>query len=404
MAEPAKLEFLTRNRESGAFKTLEIDSSQVYLQFRPKRLPPADWELRPQPRGADGKENFVLRSTRRDRYLLLNEREYFLWLQFDGAHSLSEIGRGFHHRFGAFDYAIIGQFIGKLHNAGLIEDFGERDLRTRGAGFERGGWFTALKQLARRWQRLSFRLSSADRYCAAVYRGGGFLLFNWFALGAIIALTIAAMMAASHLWREAKTISARLVGAPWLSAGTIAATLLLVSVLHVSVHALACKAYGRRVREIGFFLLQGVLPTFYADVTDIFMASRKARIVVDLAGPLVEVVAGSAAFLGAYYAPPGVGQSLLFAIGIVLWEGALLNLYPFNFLEMDGYNVLADLLAMPALRQQALGLLSRHATARSERRQAVNWIHWAYLVLCFLSALVYVVLHLDMIGITLWKN
>lgn len=403
MAEPAKLEFLTRNREGG-FATRQVASSQVYLHFRPKRLPPSEWELRPQPRGADGKENFVLRSTRRDRYLLLNEREYFLWLHFDGAHSLSEIGRGFHHRFGAFDFSIIGQFIGKLHSAGLIEAVDERDLRTRGAGFEQGGWVVALKLLARRWQRLSFRLVHADRYCTSIYRLGGFLLFNWIALAGVITLAFAGSFAAASLWPDAKSISARLVGSPWLSAGAIAATLLLVSVLHVTVHALACKAYGRRVREIGFFMLQGVLPTFYADVTDIFMSSRKARVVVDLAGPLVEVVAGSAAFLGAYYLAPGVGQSLLFALGIVLWEGALLNLYPFNFLEMDGYNVLSDLLAMPALRQQALGLLSRRQSERSERRQAVTWIHWCYLVLCCVSALVYVVLHLDMVGITLWKK
>lgn len=404
MAEPAKLEFLTRNPDGGGFKILEVPSSQVYLQFRPKRLPASEWELRPQPRGADGKETFVLRSARRDRYLLLDEREYFLWLHFDGAHSLNEIGRGLHHRFGAFDYAIIGRFIAKLHSARLIEDIGKRDLRTRGAGFEQASWSAGLKQRLRRWQHLSFRLANADRYCATVYRCGGFLLFNWFALAGVVSLTIAALIAAGHLWPEAITISARLVGAPWLSFVTIAATLLLVSLLHVSVHALACKAYGRRVRDIGFFLLQGVLPTFYADVTDIFMSSRKARIVVDLAGPLVEVVAGSVAFLAAYHSAPGVGQSLLFAVGIVLWEGALLNLYPFNFLEMDGYNILADLLAMPALRQQALGLLSRRKSERGERGQAVNWIHWTYLGLCFVSAFVYVVLHLDMIGITLGER
>jgi hypothetical protein len=74
---------------------------------------------------------------------------------------------------------------------------------------------------------------------------------------------------------------------------------------------------------MGFFLLQGLLPTFYADVTDIFMSSRRVRVMVDLSGPLVEVVCGSLAFIAAYGSEPGFGQSLLFGAGLVLWESAV---------------------------------------------------------------------------------
>ena len=119
--------------------------------------------------------------------------------------------------------------------------------------------------------------------------------------------------------------------------------------LHVLVHALACKAHGRRVRELGFFLLQGVWPAFYADVTDIFMSNRRARLIVDLAGPLVEVCLGSLAMLAAYTSAPGFEQALFFGIGVLLWESALINLYPFSFLELDGYHMLADAIAMPML-------------------------------------------------------
>jgi len=163
------------------------------------------------------------------------------------------------------------------------------------------------------------------------------------------------------------------------------------------VHALACKAHGRRVRELGFFLLQGVVPTFYADVTDIFMSSRRARITVDLAGPMVEVVLGSIAVLSAQAVSAALGQALLFGIGLALWESALLNLYPFNFLEMDGYNILADLTAMPMLRQQALAmiphlyerLLNFKTLARAE------WLQLGYLALCLISVTVYVIVHID---------
>jgi putative peptide zinc metalloprotease protein len=184
---------------------------------------------------------------------------------------------------------------------------------------------------------------------------------------------------------------------PWLISGVMLASLISASILHVLVHALGCKAHGRRVRELGFFLLQGIVPTFYADVTDIFMSSRRARITVDLAGPMVEVVLGSIAILTAQAANAGLGQALLLGVGLALWESALLNLYPFNFLEMDGYNILADLTAMPMLRQQALSLIP-HLYERGFNFKSLaraEWLQLAYLVLCLISVFVYVIVHID---------
>jgi len=403
MAEPAKIELLTRRNQGSGFITQTVESSQAYLEFRPKRLPSSEWELREQPRGADGSANYVLRSSRRDRYLLLTQQEYFLWQCFDGKQSLNETARTFHLQFGAFDYVVIRQLIAKLYAAGLIEDAADYRLRPTIARVEGRWWVKFARQISRRWKSLSFRVRNADRYCSALYRYGGFLFFNWIALVILLVIAAAAIAAVVALAPEAKAISLRLAGHGWLTAGTMVASMLIVSMLHVLVHALACKSYGRRVREMGFFLLQGVLPTFYADVTDIFMASRKARVMVDLAGPLVEVIAGSAAFLAAYVSSPGVAQSLYFATGILLWEGALLNLYPFNFLEMDGYNIVADLFGMPGLRQQALSLPSRLRTHHARWGKG-EWIQLAYLVLCAISVLVYVILHLDAVGIKIWDK
>jgi hypothetical protein len=120
-------------------------------------------------------------------------------------------------------------------------------------------------------------------------------------------------------------------------------------------------------------------------------------VVVDLAGPMVEVALGSAAFLVSNQLEVGVGQAILFAIGLLLWESALINLYPFNFLEMDGYNIVADLLAMPTLRQQALALMPNlpRRLLSIGSIQRTEWIQIGYLFLCFMSVLVYVIAHLD---------
>jgi len=397
MAEPAKLELLTRNPGAPGFHIHELQSSQAHRQFRPQRLPNETWEITRQPSSPDGTRTYILKNLQRDRYLLLSAREHFLWEFFDGSHSLEEIARAFHFEFGAFDYTMIRQLLVKMYQAGLLIEPAQLALQQNRAARKDNIWALGLSSIAKYWRRLRFTVTNPDLFCATAYRYGGFTLFHPITLALSLALAIIATIAAISLSGQAKQFTQMLSATPWRSTFIMLGSLLTVSMLHVLVHALACKAYNRRVREIGFFLLQGVLPTFYADVTDIFMSTRRARVIVDFAGPMVEVVLGSAAFLAAHQSAPGVGQAILFGIGVLLWESALINLYPFNFLEMDGYNIVADLLGMPTLRQQALALAPSLPRRLLKMRsiQRGDWIQIGYLFLCFVSVLVYVIAHLD---------
>jgi len=399
MADPAKLELLTRPAGEAGFQTFEIDSHHVYWAHKPRRLPQTEWEVTAQPTGADGARHFVLKNLRQDSYLLLSSKEYYLWEYFDGRYSLEEIARAFHLVFGAFDYALIRQLLAKLYNCGVIESQHAIDLQSSPAEATGRRWSRSFAWGLRKWRGLSFRIPHADRFCSVLYDRGGFLLFHPLTFWASIALAVLALTLALWFGSNAGNFAYFFKTRPALITSVMLATVLIVSLLHVLVHALACKAYGRRVRELGFFLLQGIVPTFYADVTDIFMSSRRVRVMVDLAGPMVEVVLGSAAILGAHASSPGIEQALLFGIGITLWESALINLYPFNFLEMDGYNILADLLAMPMLRQQALALVPSLPLRlrRVKTIERAEWLQLGYLALCLISVLIYLVVHIDAI-------
>jgi putative peptide zinc metalloprotease protein len=399
MNDPAKLQLLMRSEGESGFEIFEIDSREVHSGFKPQRPPATDWELKRQPLAADGTRSYVLNNRRRDRYLLLSAKEHFLWEKFDGRNSLDEIARAFHFEYGAFDYSLIRELLAKLDHAGLIE--GRRSATpprnfVSARPFSKTSW---LRRRVREWRHCAFRLRDADRYCAAIYRGGGFILFHPLTVALFLGLALLALAAAYRLAAHSMEFARLLSTQPLLSAAVILVTIPIASMLHVLAHALACKSQGRRVREIGFFLLQGILPTFYADVTDIFMADRRARLAVDLAGPLVEVFLGGAAMLGAYFSAPSLQQALLFGVGVLLWESALINLYPFSFLELDGYNVLADLLAMPMLRKQALSLMPNliQALQKPRRVRRAELIQMGYLALCVVSVLVYLVLHLDAI-------
>jgi len=397
MAEPAKLQLLTRNPGEASFQLHEVHSSHAHLGYRPRRIAEEFWAITAQPQSPDGSRAYVLKNLQRDRYLLLDSKEFFLWNRFDGSHSLEEIARSFHHSFGAFDYTIVRQFLAKLYQAGLLIERENLALQQSLVRSQTKFWAMGFSSAATYWRRISFTVPNADRLCTGIYRYGGFVLFHPLTLGLTILLAVLAGIAALRLSPQAKHFTQLLAATPWRSGAIMLASLLAVSMMHVTVHALACKAYNRRVREIGFFLLQGVLPTFYADVTDIFMSTRRARVIVDLAGPLVELFWGSVAFLVAYQAQPGVGQAFWFGIGVLLWEGALINLYPFNFLEMDGYNIVADLLAMPTLRQQALALAPQLPRRLLHPRglTKAEWIQIAYLLLCLVSVLIYLIAHLD---------
>jgi hypothetical protein len=75
---------------------------------------------------------------------------------------------------------------------------------------------------------------------------------------------------------------------------------------------------------------------------------------------------------------------------------------------MDGYNILTDLLAMPALRQQAWVLLSTLPNRFRDGKmfQRTEWIQLGYFALCLASVLVYLIAHLDAIGIEIsaWRS
>lgn len=399
MADPAKLELLTRPSDEAGFQTFEIDSFHAYQAYKPQRLPPTEWEITAQPTGADGARHFVLRNLRRDDYLLLSSQEHFLWECFDGRRSLEEIARAFHLTFGAFDYTLIRQLLAKLYNCGVIERQYGIDLQSSPVGANDRRWKRVLVWGLRKLRGLSFRIPQADRFCSILYNHGGFLLFYPLTFWASVALAVFALVFALQPGPTTANFAYFIKTRPLLLSSVMLATALLVSVLHVLVHALACKAYGRRVRELGFFLLQGIVPTFYADVTDIFMSTRRVRITVDMAGPMVEVVLGSAAILGACATGEGISPALLLGIGITLWESALINLYPFNFLEMDGYNIVADLLAVPMLRQQALALVPS-LPQRLRRLRSIErgeWLQIGYLALCLISVAVYLYAHVDAI-------
>src|SRR5207247_10400632 len=104
---------------------------------------------------------------------------------------------------------------------------------------------------------------------------------------------------------------------------------------------------------------------------------RRALLATAVSCTLFHRVLGSVWFLVAAQAPVGsFTQAFAAASGIIQWQALAIALYPFCFVEMDGYHVFVDLLGVPTLKHDALfyvkALLGARARLPCSRLQVVS--------------------------------
>ena len=371
----AKLELLVRRDEKDeSFEVREIGSATAFVQSRPQRVPPESFELAEGASRVAGQRHFILKNTTTDRYLMLTEPEKFLWEQMDGRTSLQEIATAYVLRYGAFDFDVIPNLIRKLQRAHLLTLTPSSRLRQALARNRRKPMVKAIESGFTVLERINISSRNVQRVFAALYRFGGFLLFTRGAVVAFALLALAGLVVGVRLWQEGGDIVAGFGGHALRGILMVKGLFFLTVAAHQIVHGLALVHYQRRVREFGFTFLHGFVPTFYVDVTDIFMASRRARVVTAVAGASVHLVLGSLWFIAAYLAPLGsFTQAFAAASGMIQWQAFVIALYPFCFIEMDGYHVLVDVLGVPTLKQEAMawagGLLRGRVPRRFGRQE-----------------------------------
>ena len=389
---PAKLELLVR-RDDESFEVREIGSSLGFIQSRPHRIADGAFEISEVKSRIAGERSFILKNREMERFLLLSEHEKFLWEQMDGTTSLQEIATAYVLTYGEFDFDVIPNLIRKLQRAQLLTLTPRSRLRQVLARNRRQRVVKAVEKALTGLERITVSSRSVQPFFQRLHRWGGFLLFTRAAAAACLALAVVGGVAAVALWREFDDVFSGFGG--HAVRGVLIVKLLFFGsvALHQLVHALACVHYRRRVREFGFTFLHGFVPTFYVDVTDIFMANRRGRVVTAVSGTLVHLVLGAVWFLVAAGAPVGsFTQAFAAASGLIQWQALALSLYPFCFIEMDGYHVFVDVLGVPSLKHDALAyakaLLTGRARLRPKRLEAL-WL--GYVGLSTLSIAAFVV-------------
>jgi hypothetical protein len=360
----ARLELLVRQTDGDGFEVREIPSAVAYLQSRPHRIPDADWEIARLPYAAEGAVTYALKNRHTEEIIQITEAERFLWEQMDGRVSLQEIATAYLLRYGSFDFAIIPTLIVKLLRADLLTMRPVSRLRAVLARNRLNPAARAIEGTLHALELFTVTSRRAHRFFERLYRHGGFLLFSpWTVLALIVVVALGAW-SGIRIWEELGQVTHGMAQHPLIAILLVKLVFWVTVVNHQVIHALACVHYGRRVREFGFTILHGFIPTFYADVTDMFMASRQARIVNAVSGTLFHLVVGSLCLWIATMLSPGLIQGFLVASAILQLQAFFISLYPFCFLEMDGYHVFVEWLGIPTLNHDAVRFVRDSLWAR----------------------------------------
>lgn len=370
----AKLELLVRERGSKGFSIKEVPGSHAYAGYRPARIETEKYEQSENISPVDGEKYYVLKAKGSSGYVPLNEREFFVWNLMDGKRDVRDIMTELFYTFGSLDADAVKGLIGRLNGAGLVKVVPSSRLRVAMVNSQ-----SSISRL--------LRFKDPDGWVTKVYDKGGFILVNRFMVVFYMVLSVLGIAVFGHYENVGKLPYNQFVKHPVISALAVIASVILITCVHELFHAMACKKFGRSVNGFGFALSDGFYPNVYTDVSDMYLASRKERFFVSLSGPLSTVALAAAMFIPVLVFSGSKWAELFYEMGRLNLLIGLVTIYPFQFMKMDGYYMLVDLLGFPYLRERSFAFLKNlpsHIKSGKPfaRREGVMFL---YLVFSFFS-------------------
>ena len=176
-------------------------------------------------------------------------------------------------------------------------------------------------------------------------------LLGW--TGALLWLLLVgtALVLGASQWNElSKGVSDRLLSADNLL--LIGLVFPLAKIVHEFGHAIAVKALGGEVHEMGVMLLV-LMPVPYVDASaSLAFRSKRDRMLVGAAGMLAELLLASLAMFVWLNVQPGLVRALAF--NTMMIAGITTVVFNANpLLRFDGYYILSDALEIPNLGQRS---------------------------------------------------
>lgn len=320
-----------------------------------------------------GEERYALRNPHNDKYIIIGNKELFLWNLMDGQNTVKDMAMEYISKYGILGSELLMELLDTLKDDAFLEEspapvFQSLTLRFRNsrfvAPFIRALVFFVHGTLTTR---------KADRYFNWLYTHAGHVFFTRPMLVIALLLLLADITFFIYLFfiQHVGLLVSFSDPSDHVYDDFIFMILnfFIAVIIHEHAHALTVKYYGRKVLRGGFMLYFGV-PLAFVDTTDIWMKPRKARIAVSFAGPFANALLGGLFFSIAAFLPDSILRSILWQAGILNTILFLLNLLPIA--ETDGHYIIQDYLEMPRLRTLSLNFIKSGMWQKMARRE--RWV------------------------------
>lgn len=316
------------------FMTLMVDRSQ------PVRNPDVSIHQR---KTKDGQYVTILKNPNTNSYFKLSSEGAFIWNLLDGKHTIQDITLELAEKLDLFAPNLVAGLVSKLSHSGFITNIkiDEQSMLQKRSG---------LRYLvAKITSILNFRktFGDADKNLTYIYNKYLFFFFSKIGLSLLTLLIGVGIFTflynTNHMLHFFQTHH---IG------GLLLFSLIPLSlvgvVLHELGHAFAVKAFGKEVHYIGVGWCW-IGPIAFTDTSDMWIAPRKERMLVNLAGSYVDILLAGIASILIFVVPSPYVQAVLWLWALYAYLGAIRMLSPLQ--DMDGYYVLMDWLEKPRLRQ-----------------------------------------------------
>jgi len=144
-------------------------------------------------------------------------------------------------------------------------------------------------------------------------------------------------------------------------------------VLHELGHAFTANKFGFKIRRfaIGWML---AAPIAYADTSELWLANKKTRLIVNIAGVSVDFLVAGCLALAAYFLSDRSIFPTLWILSFFIYYQGLKNLSPLS--EYDGYYLLSDYLESPKLRKTSMQWLASQPLlfSKAHKKEMIFWL------------------------------
>jgi putative peptide zinc metalloprotease protein len=307
---------------------------------------------------------YILRNMNSSAYLKMNERELFIFKMLDGKHSVRDMSMAYIAEFNAAPFEVIAFTTQKLNKNNFLEEKPINIVDILEKNLKKIKLLYRIKSKLPAVMDTRFEIRNVDEWMNKWYRRGVFLFFSKPFLIFSAGFLILGIYCFETLLRNYSNVFMSFEG---LSIPYVAFAFLLLlmgGLTHELAHGFAVTHFRRKVLGFGFMIYYGV-PTPFCDTTDIWMAPKKARILVSFAGPYTSLQIGALFFVLTYiveiYNFPTVFAGIFSKVALLNALSAILGLNP--LLEFDGYYMLMDYLEIPNLRTRSFDFLKKQLPA-----------------------------------------